>query len=193
MTTYARTTELEAVNTMLGTIGESPINTLESSGSVRAEVAKNVLHEISRAVQSSAYDFNYEEDYAIPLDVSNHIVVPSNALSIDTTDEYGSYKVTMRGDKVYDKNNKTFVFTQALKFNITFFLPFTDLPEAARNYITIRAARVFQERTIGAQELSGFTTRDEFDAKVTLEQEEGRSGDHNILTGSYDTYQIIDR
>ena len=44
------TTKLEAVNTMLSTIGEAPVNNL-SSGLVDAETAETILNNVSRSVQ----------------------------------------------------------------------------------------------------------------------------------------------
>ncbi len=53
MSTVTRTTELEAVNTILSTIGESPVNSLTGTLPVDATTALNVLDEISREVQSA--------------------------------------------------------------------------------------------------------------------------------------------
>ena len=58
MTIQTRTTELEAVNTILSTIGEAPINSLTGALPVDATVAKNVLSEIAREVQSAGWHFN---------------------------------------------------------------------------------------------------------------------------------------
>ena len=58
MTTTTRGTELESVNVILSTIGESPLNSLSGSLPVDGTVAKNVLSEISREVQSAGWHFN---------------------------------------------------------------------------------------------------------------------------------------
>ena len=58
MTVTTRTTELEAVNTILSTIGEAPLNTLTGSLPVDGTTAKNVLSEINREVQSAGWHFN---------------------------------------------------------------------------------------------------------------------------------------
>ena len=58
MTVTTRTTELEAVNTILSTIGEAHINTLTGSLPVDGTTAKNVLSEINREVQSAGWHFN---------------------------------------------------------------------------------------------------------------------------------------
>ena len=46
MTITTRTTELEAVNTILSTIGEAPLSTLTGSLPVDGTTAKNILNEI---------------------------------------------------------------------------------------------------------------------------------------------------
>ena len=60
----ATTTKLEAVNTMLGVIGETPVNTLGgTSRPVSVVSAESVLDEVNREVQSRGGHFNTEHDY----------------------------------------------------------------------------------------------------------------------------------
>ena len=62
----ALTTKLEAVNTMLGVIGESPVNTISGSSlPASVVVALNILDETNREVQSVGWDFNTEFDYPL--------------------------------------------------------------------------------------------------------------------------------
>jgi hypothetical protein len=56
----APTTELEAVNTMLNTIGEAPVNTLVNMTSVDASSALSILNSVNREVQSQGWFFNTE-------------------------------------------------------------------------------------------------------------------------------------
>ena len=72
-------------------------------------------------------------------------------------------------------------------------LPFTDLPESARHYITVRSARVFQARTVGSDALYQFSREDEQDALIGLKKAEGITGDYNILTGNYSVMRAIQR
>ena len=65
MTVTTRTTELEAVNTILSTIGEAPINSLTGTLPVDATTAKNILSEINREVQSAGWKWNTH--YKVPL------------------------------------------------------------------------------------------------------------------------------
>ena len=52
------TTELQAVNTMLSTIGEAPVNSITGTTTVDVSVAKNILDETSMSVQSQGWNFN---------------------------------------------------------------------------------------------------------------------------------------
>jgi Autographiviridae tail tubular protein Gp11 len=192
MSDYLQTTELEAVNSMLGTIGESPISTLSISGSVLTEMAKSVLHEISREVQSKGWYFNSEGDYPITPDLSGEITLPLNTLSVDPTNEFPTDDLVQRGSRMYDKKNHTYSIGKTVKFDFIFFLPFTELPESLRRYITIRAARLFQDRTIGSQELRGFTKEDEYQAYADAELADSDAGDFNILS-SPSSSMILER
>lgn len=48
------TTELEAINTMLSTIGEAPISTVEDSGVIDAVMARQILRTVDREVRPGA-------------------------------------------------------------------------------------------------------------------------------------------
>ena len=52
------TTELQAVNTMLSTIGEAPVNSITGTTTVDVSVAKNILDETSMSIQSQGWNFN---------------------------------------------------------------------------------------------------------------------------------------
>ncbi|MCQ1856388.1 hypothetical protein, partial [Neorhizobium galegae] len=90
-----------------------------------------------------------------------------------------------RGQRLYDRRNHTFEIGKTVKVEIVFLLPFEELPEAARTYITIKAGRRFQEGQIGSELLSNFSLRDEQMALFALEDAEGETADLNILDNSF--------
>jgi hypothetical protein len=59
------TTELDAVNLMLSTIGEAPINDLSASGLGDVAAAKTRLALTSRSIQTAGWHFNTEIDYEL--------------------------------------------------------------------------------------------------------------------------------
>lgn len=183
----APTTELEAVNSIIATIGEAPIDTLALTGLLFVDQAYSILKEVSRSVQLKGWHFNTDENYPTALNINNEIEIATNVLKIDSTDEYADYDVVQRGTRLYNRTDHSFVFDQAIEVNITWFLPYEDLPEAARRYILVRAARIFQDRVLGTAILHGFTERDEVDALTDLKDAEGESADYSIFDGDLNT------
>lgn len=60
-------TELDAVNEMLGVIGEPPVNTLEVIENVDVANALRILHKTSRYVQSKGWAWNTWTSYLLIL------------------------------------------------------------------------------------------------------------------------------
>lgn len=185
-------TELNAVNTMLGTIGESPIASLNVTGLSDVATARNILEEISRAVQQAGWHFNSEKDYPLALDADGYLPIPSNTLAVDTSERNGHVDVTLRGTRLYDRTNHTYVFTTPLYVELVLFLEFEELPSAARHYITIRAARVFQKRILGSDTIDKFTEDDEKLAWRDFLDAEMKQSDVNIFN-SYAAARVLRR
>jgi hypothetical protein len=189
------TTELEAINTILSVIGESPISTLSEISSVAdAVTAQSILSEVSRQVQTKGWHFNTEKDFTLyPQNTSKEISVPPNCLRIDTDGDDREVDVVQRGNRLYNRRKHSYAFDSSIKVEMVILLPFTELPQAARHYITIKAARVFQGRTVGSDALYQFTALDEKDALLDLKRNEGITGDYNILKSNSSVYRSLIR
>lgn len=185
------TTELEAINTMLSTIGESPVNMVEDTGNVDVVIARQILQTVSREVQARGWHFNTEINYTITPDSEGYLVLPNTVLKVDTVYPDSSKDVVVRGSRLYDREKHTYVFTDAVKVDMTILLTFDELPEVARNYATIRASRIFQERVVGSDTLHAFNSQDEARAMVSLMEYEADTADLNILSGNYSVYRIL--
>ncbi|QDP68272.1 MAG: putative tail tubular protein [Prokaryotic dsDNA virus sp.] len=190
------TTKLEAVNTMLSTIGEAPVNNL-TSGLLDAETAETILNNVSRSVQAYGWNFNSEPDYSIAKNTDGHVVLPSNVLRADLAQSETKFRSSkneyvQRGDKMYDKINHTYNIGKTLKLDLVFLLDYELIPEVARRYIAIKAARIFQERVVGSRELSAMNRNDEQEALIALKEAEGDNGDYNIFDDN-STYSVLDR
>jgi hypothetical protein len=196
MTVIVCTTELDAVNSMLGAIGEAPINTLTNLSPGDAAVAYNLLNETSREVLTSGWTFNTDYEFPILPDSNGKIKKPTNAVRIYIANSMEpNYDMVERQGFMYDRAKKTNVFPvgTAIKFNIVWLFTFEDCPEEFRHYITVRAGRKFLDRTVGNQDLHGFSASDELTALAALKDFETESSDLNILTGNYDVYRALDR
>lgn len=188
------TTELEAVNIMLGTIGQAPITSLERTGLLDAEIAQQVLAEVNRAVQMEGWHWNREENFPLPANTDGEVVVPSNVLEIEPVEQVSRLrKLTLRGNRIYDKETFSFNIGETLRYNMTVLLKFTELPEYARRYITLRSARVLQERMLMSDVVDAYAEKQERIARAMLERAEHRTANHNMVTGTYDAFDIAYR
>ena len=187
------TSELEAVNIILGVVGENPVNSLDVSGLANVDIARQVLHDISREVQSQDWNFNTEYDYPLPRTIDGNIIVPPDTLKLDLVDDLiGRADPVQRGDKLYDRKTRSWVFTEDLRFDITFFLPFEQIPEQVRRYISIRAARFFQRRFLSSNDINAFTEEEEWAARAGALAADASTADYNMAE-NYDVFQIMDR
>jgi hypothetical protein len=161
-------TELEAVNIILENDGEAPVNALDDSGFSESGKAQRVLREISRKVQNKGWAFNTDYERKFSPNVSDEIELPTNTLKIKPTYLSQELRLVERGRKLYDLDNNTYVFTTSVYLDVVQMLDFEDLPATARDYVTIRAARVYQARVTGSGSQDGFTKDEEFEALSTF-------------------------
>lgn len=188
-----RTTELEAVNTMLSAVGEPPINSLDDQKNADAAIARNILNEVSRDVQAHGWHFNSQTKVTFSPSTDSNILLPENVARIDIEDwKAETMDVTQRGDKLFNKTDNTYVFNDDVVASVVYLLEWTELPEPARRYITVKSARIFQDRMVGSQAHHAFSQEDEVRARALLKEFEGDTADHSIFN-NYDTYRIISR
>ena len=195
MTITTRTTELEAVNTILSTIGEAPLSTLTGSLPVDGTTAKNILNEISREVQSAGWHFNTQYKVDLTRDTSNKVPIGTDVVRVELSNRYdkSSYDVVQRGNYLFNLAKNSDIFDQDFTENtLIYLLQFEDLPEQARRYITIRSARVFHDRTLGANTLHKFSSEDEARSLTVMKQAEMATGDNTIFDSDLQNY-IVNR
>lgn len=189
MTKPTSMTELEAVNVLLTTIGEQPINSLSGNQTTDVSIARQVLTEVSREVQSQGWHFNTEPDVTLVPDSTNkNITVPIDVARIDS--KYAN--VVIRGDKLFNVEERTFVFQDNLKCDIIYFHDFLDLPHVAKKYITSRAARIFSDRSLNSESLHRMLRGDEMQALVNLKEYENDTASHSMFD-SYSVARVLQR
>jgi hypothetical protein len=185
------TTELEAVNTMLTTIGESPVNQISES-TADTRIAYLILGEVNRATQIRGWHWNTESNVPLtPNQATSEITLGSDVVRVDVNErEFPNVNVIQRGTRLYDKKNRTYLFTSPLKAEIVYLRPFAELPEQARYYIIVRSARLFQQRMIGDATGSAFSSEEETTAFMALNSAEDETADYNIFD-QYDVAKVI--
>jgi len=178
------TTELEAVNIMLAAIGEAPVNTLTGTLPVDVKLAQTTLEEVNKEVQTEGWSFNTEINVELTRDGSNHIALASNVLIVDPNiHDHPDVDAIQIGLKLYDRKEHTYEFDDDLKCTVVYFRTFNDIPEPAKRYINIKAARIFVDRLVSDEGLRTYTQQDEVRARSILMETDLSNADHNILRG----------
>ena len=191
--TVAATTELEAINIMLAAIAEAPINSLTGTLPVDAVTARSTLAEFNKEIQSEGWSFNTETDVTLTRDGSNQISLPANVLRVDANiHQHPTIDPIQRGLKLYDRQNNKYEFDEDLICTVVYFRDFDEIPEQARRYINIKAARVFVDRLVGDQGLRTYTEQDETRARTILTETDYANADHNLLRGDPSLTSIFD-
>ena len=185
---YGVSTELDAVNSILMSVGETPVNTLTVQ-SPEVAIAQKTLRQVCREIQAEGWSYNTENEYPIQLDTNNQCIIPNNVLQLDLNIfQHGKdYDVVRRSDngvmKVYDKKGHTFTFENCDKlfFDIVWMLDFEDLPQAFKDYITTRASRIASNRMVNSQPSAKLLEADEAAARALAVEYEMKQSDHNIF------------
>jgi len=184
-------TKLEAVNICLSSMGEPTVNSLDGAA-VDAQMASDLVDETLRSVQGFGWHWNRERHVLSPNFVGE-IILPANTLRVDTIEDSRSVDVVQRGGKLFDKTKSSFIFDSPLTLEIYVQLAFDQIPFAAKQFVTIRAARTLQQRLLGSEMLTKFHEADEQRAWVSLQQEEAETYDGNMLHDSWSTQRIVSR
>ena len=208
---YGASTELDAVNSILMSVGESPVNTLTVQ-SPEVVIAQKTLRQVCREIQAEGWCFNTEYQYPITLDSNNHVVIPNNVLQIDLNHfkHLNDFDVIRKKDsgveKLYDKFEHRFNFENTsdskVYCDIIWMVEFEDMPEAFRDYVTTRATRIASNRMVNDPRASELMAPDEVMARAVAIEYDATQADYNIFNDAqnrtnpgsvYRPYQVLAR
>ena len=178
-------TELEAVNILLAAIGEAAVSSLETATTVEVTQAKKLLSNVNRAAQQKGWHFNTEWDVVLTRDSDNRIPLSESILSVYQLGQL----MTIRGRSgdmyAYDLDNNTFTWTTNLNNAVTItLLDFVDTPNTFRQYVTTRAARIFQEEIIGQVSAETVNRQEEAEAYADLLDDDAERAGLNVAYGT---------
>ena len=192
-------------------VGESPVNTLTVQ-SPEVAIAQSTLRQVCREVQAEGWKFNTETEYPINLDSNNHCIIPNNVLQIDLNHfkHLNDYDVVKRSDngvmKLYDLIEHRFNFENTSEgkvyVDVIWMIDFEDVPQAFKDYITTRAARIASNRMINDPKAAELMSTDESLARALAVEYDTNQADYNIFNDQeyrtnpasvYRPYQVLKR
>lgn len=179
------TTKLEAINTMLSCVGQSPLKSLEGTKSFYTISAEQILNEECKRVLLTGWDFNTDINYQLTPDVNNHINITEDMLLVQHRELYGN-RYVIRYGKLYDKVNHSYEIKNPLKVKIIWDIPFEELPENFRTYIKMSSAYKFCKRVLGSENACMYTKEDVIEAYGDLLNFELETGHYTLIPEMYD-------
>lgn len=165
---------------MLSAIGEAPVAALDETFA-DAELAFSILRRVAKAVQTEGWHFNTVAEQRLTPNSEGEIELPAHTLYVDPSGPSAHMDLVYRDGKLFDREEQTFEIGQEVTVKLAIELPFANIPEVARQYIQARAGRVFTARTLGRQDLVGYTRDDEAHARANLEVEDASVADASLL------------
>lgn len=167
------TTTLQAVNTMIMSLGEAQVDTIDPPPHQDAADALSYLNNVDLELQARGWFWNTEERLTLERDGDLHIPVPAQTLWCGPAfDETGYADIVQRGSFMYDRAGHTLVFTRDIYVDIMLRLDWDSLPQAARTFIMLTATQRFQATKQASQIVLQVNARDIQNALVTMEQRE---------------------
>ncbi len=180
--TISLDTELSAVNSILGSIGQSPATSLDFTNPELSFI-HNLLREVNVDVQNEGWSFNTEYHVTYSPDTNGYFVIPPNVIRFDVHDNQNirTTDVVKRNGRLYDKYNHTDVFTADLDLDVVTLYEFSDLPSVFQRYITYRAAGRAAAQLVGNPQLVQLLGTQEAQARATCMEYECDQGDHTFM------------
>ncbi len=182
--TYATSTELDAVNSVLMSVGESPVNTL-STQSPEVSIAQNTLRQIAREVLAEGWVFNTEYEVKFTVDSNKQVLLSDAVLQVDASRFYhlDTYNVIRKDGKLYDRyqHKNTFDDEETMYLDVIWMYAFEDIPQSFRDYITAKASRIASNRMVSDPEMAKPLEQDEIVARSIAIEYDTRQADYNVF------------
>ena len=183
-TTIDTETELSAVNSILGAIGQSPVTSIVKENP-EVGFIYNLLRDSNVDLQNEGWHFNTERHVEYTPDSNGKIAVGSDVLRMDTTDGWvdRTHDVVKRNGYLYDKYNHTDDFSDhtTIKLDIVKLIAFEDIPSVFQRYIIYRASRMAATQLVANAQLVQLLQLQEQQARATCQEYECNQGNHNMF------------
>ena len=181
-TTYDADSMLSAVNSVLGSIGQAPVQRLEYTNP-EISFIQNIIDEVNADVQNEGWVFNREQNYPLIPNSNNEIIIPQNILRLDVSDGqvYRTTDVVRRDGRLYDKINHSYTFTQPLKCDVVWNYLFKDLPTVFKRYIQYRASVRAATQLVANKELAAILASQEAYSRAACLEYECNQGDYTFF------------
>ena len=196
-TTIDLDTELSAVNSILGAIGQAPVTSLVYDNP-EISFIYNLLRDANVDTQAEGWHFNTERHVRYtPDSVTGKIAIANDVLQLDVSEGWSrrTYDVVKRSGYLYDKIDHTDDFStiDSIDLDVVKMYNYEDLPTVFKRYITYRASRQAATQLVANPNLVKLITQQESLARAAIMEYECNQGNHSMFgfpeNTAYQTYQ----
>ena len=196
-TTIDLDTELSAVNSILGAIGQAPVTSINYDNP-EISFIYNLLRDANVDTQAEGWHFNTENHVKYsPDSVTGKIAIANDVLQLDVSNGWSrrEYDVVRRNGYLYDKIDHTDDFSdiESIDLDVIKLQNYEDLPIIFRRYITYRASRMAATQLVANPNLVKLIAQQEALSRAALMEYECNQGNHSMFgfpeNTAYQTYQ----
>ena len=184
-TTIDLDTELSAVNSILGAIGQAPVTSLVFDNPEISFIF-NLLRDANVDTQAEGWHFNTERHVKYtPDSVTGKIAIANDVLQLDVSEGWSrrTYDVVKRSGYLYDKIDHTDDFStiDSIDLDVVKMYNYEDLPTVFKRYITYRASRQAATQLVANPNLAKLITQQESLARAAIMEYECNQGNHSMF------------
>ncbi len=182
-------TRLEAVNRILVSMGELPVDDLEQP-LTEVELALTHIDMANKEVQLDGWYFNTERAVLKP-DEKGYIYTPYDAVRVLDLPPH----ITAIHNRLYDNINQTFLFKKDIECRVVKTAEFENLPMSFALWVTLRAAKKYQNNTLTSAFLAENLQREETEAMLAAKREHRQIVRPNVkgTTAGYHIQKVLRR
>ena len=183
-TTIDTETELSAVNSILGAIGQSPVTTINKTNP-EVGFIYNLLRDSNVEVQNEGWHFNTERHVKYTPDSNGKIKIGADIIKMDVTNGWvkRQYDVVRRSGNLYDKYDHTDDWSDhtEILLDITKLIPFEEVPSVFQRYIVSRSSRQAATQLVANPQLVQLLQSNEAMARANCMEYECNQGNHSMF------------
>ena len=183
-TTIDLDTELSAVNSILGAIGQAPVTSLVFDNP-EISFIYNLLRDANVDTQAEGWHFNTEKHVKYAPQTNGKIPIANDVLQLDVSEGWvrREYDVIRRDGFLYDKINHTDDFSDIteIDLDVVKLYTFENLPIPFRRYITYRASTKAATQLVANPQLVKLLQGQEALARAALMEYECNQGNHTMF------------
>lgn len=176
-----RITQLEAINEILTLLGLTEVEDLSTPTRHDVLQASSTLDQEVTKLATVAQYFNFVREVMLNPAGDGTITLDANVYDVELRDT--DDQVTIRDGKLFNITDNTdqWVVGESYEADITYFIPFDELPEVVKTYVTARTARRLYLKLNGVTPQYQVLQMEEQQALTAMRRQQAGANDLNMF------------